>query len=133
MSRRRAGGSGCRTAPPTRPAGARFRQAWDAALDYALHRLEQAALSRALHGVPRPIFYKGEQVGEWRDYDERLTLFLLHNRRRARFGKWTRHLPDEPPSQVREDIELDGRLDGIEFMDTFLVEAGDDHPSRVEE
>ena len=48
------------------PAGARFREAWDAALDYALHRLEQAALSRALQGVPRPVFYKGEQVGEWR-------------------------------------------------------------------
>jgi hypothetical protein len=42
-----------------------FREAWDAALDYALHRLEQAALSRALHGVPRPVFHKGEQVGEW--------------------------------------------------------------------
>jgi hypothetical protein len=63
-----------------RPRGFAFRQAWDAALDYALNRLEQAALSRALNGVPRPVFYKGEQVGEWREYDERLTIFLLRNR-----------------------------------------------------
>ena len=54
--------------------GCLFREAWDAALDYALHRLEQAALSRALNGVARPVFHKGEQVGEWRDYDERLTI-----------------------------------------------------------
>ncbi|MCH8615766.1 hypothetical protein LZ016_06585 [Sphingomonas sp. SM33] len=115
------------------PRGAPFRQAWDAALDYALHRLEQAALSRALNGVPRPIFYKGEQVGEWREYDERLTLFLLHNRRRARFGKWTRQLPDDPPSQVEEDVELDGRLDRIEFMDTFVSHVEGGNASRVEE
>lgn len=67
-----------------RPCGASFRRAWDAALDYALHRLEQAALSRALNGVPRPVFYKGEQVGEWREYDERLTMFLLRFRRARR-------------------------------------------------
>ena len=115
------------------PRGAPFRQAWDAALDYALHRLEQAALSRALHGVPRPIFYKGEQVGEWREYDERLTLFLLNNRRRARFGKWIRQLPDDPPSQIDEDIELDGRIDGIEFLAEYVSQEDEDGSSRVEE
>ena len=45
-----------------RPEGAMFREAWDAALDYGLHRLEQAALSRAPNGVTRPIFRAGEQV-----------------------------------------------------------------------
>ncbi len=49
-----------------RPAGAAFRRAWDAAMHYSAHRLDQAAFSRSLKGVPRPIFYKGEQVGEWR-------------------------------------------------------------------
>ncbi|MEO7634756.1 MAG: hypothetical protein ABIS38_03795, partial [Sphingomicrobium sp.] len=29
----------------------------------------------------RPIFYKGEQVGEWRHFDERLTVYLLATRR----------------------------------------------------
>ena len=113
--------------------GGPFRQAWDAALDYAIHRLEQAALSRALNGVPRPVFYKGEKVGEWRDYDERLTLFLLANRRRARFGKWARQLPDVPPSQAEEDVDLAGRLDRIEFMDEFMTSIGEHASSRVEE
>ena len=96
--------------------GALFREAWDAALDYALHRLEQAALSRALHGVPRPIFHKGEQVGEWRDYDERLTMFLLKNRRPARFGKWMdRLLPPLVPLQDEADDRLDTRLTLIDI------------------
>src|SRR5437868_15119514 len=47
-----------------RPNAQAFRLAWNAALDCSMHRLEEAALSRAIHGVPRPIFYKGEQVGE---------------------------------------------------------------------
>jgi hypothetical protein len=40
-----------------------------------------------LNGVGHPAFHKGEQVGEWRDYDERLTMFLLKTAA-PRFGKW---------------------------------------------
>ena len=69
-----------------RPSAYAFRDAWDAALDYALNRLEQTAVGRAIHGTARPLFYKGEQVGEWRHHDERLTMFLLRYRRAARFG-----------------------------------------------
>jgi hypothetical protein len=67
---------------------AQFRRAWDAALDDSLCQLEQAALGRALNGVAVPIFHKGEQIGERREYDERLTMFLLRSRRPQRFGKW---------------------------------------------
>ena len=65
-----------------------FRLAWDAALDYAIRRLSDAAFSRALHGVSRPVFYKGEQVGERRHYDEKLTMFLLRYRDPLRYGRW---------------------------------------------
>ena len=67
-----------------RPCGRAFAKAWDIALDYQLDRVEQGAVERSINGVPRPIFYKGEQVGEWRHYDERLTMFLLRNRRPQR-------------------------------------------------
>ncbi len=80
-----------------------FRAAWDAALDMGVHRLEQAALGRALNGVPRPVFYKGEQVGEWREYDERLTMFLLRYRRPHRFGaSLDRLLTPKCPLRSRE-------------------------------
>lgn len=113
-----------------RPCGAPFRDAWDAALDYSLYRLEQAARSRALNGVPRPIFYKGEQVGEWRDYDERLTMCLLRSRRPARYGKWLdRVLAPEPFAQEESDDRLDIAIEAIEAID----EDADDSRTGVEE
>jgi len=65
-----------------------FRQAWDIALDYAIRNLTDAAFGRALHGVARPVFYKGEQIGERLYYDERLTQFLLRYRDPVRYGAW---------------------------------------------
>lgn len=65
-----------------------FRLAWDAALDNAVARLRDAALSRAINGVPIPIFHAGEQIGERRHFDERLTMFLLRYRDPTRFGKF---------------------------------------------
>lgn len=71
-----------------RPEAQAFRLAWDAALDFGVRRLADAALSRAIHGVARPIFYQGQQVGERRYYDERLTQFILRRRDPVRFGDW---------------------------------------------
>lgn len=65
-----------------------FRQAWDVALDYAVTRLADAMMGRALHGVAVPIFYQGEQIGERRRYDERLGMFILRARAPERYGKW---------------------------------------------
>src|SRR3546814_3115826 len=45
-------------------------------------------LSRAVHGVARPVFYRGEQIGERRYFDERLTQFILRRRDPVRFGDW---------------------------------------------
>lgn len=70
------------------PAASAFRQAWDIALDYAIRRLGDAALARALHGVARPVYYKGEQIGERRYFDEKLTMFLLRTRDPVRYGRW---------------------------------------------
>ncbi|MFL6751996.1 MAG: hypothetical protein ACJ8FL_02045 [Sphingomicrobium sp.] len=108
-----------------RPCGRAFRDAWDAALDCGYAEVEEAAMERSKKGVARPIFFKGEQVGEWRDFDERLTMFLLRFRRRHRFGPEADSLPRaptgipgrDPDAQIPFDpeAELDGCLDGIEF------------------
>jgi hypothetical protein len=71
-----------------RPEAQAFRLAWDAALDMGVRRLADAALSRAVHGVARPVFYRGEQIGERRYFDERLTQFILRRRDPVRFGDW---------------------------------------------
>jgi hypothetical protein len=65
-----------------------FRLAWRAAKDVMVERLDDAAMSRAINGVPIPIFHNGEQVGERRHFDERLTMFLLRYRDPVRYGRW---------------------------------------------
>ena len=67
-------------------AAAGFRRAFDAALDCGGPMVESGAWERSIKGVARPIFYRGKQVGEYRHYDERLTMFLLRYRRGQRFG-----------------------------------------------
>ena len=69
-----------------RPEAHAFRHAWDAAIDCGMRRLVDAALARAVHGVPVPIFYKGEQVGERREYPERLAMFLMRAHDPPRFA-----------------------------------------------
>ena len=100
-----------------RPCGMSFRNGWDAAIDCNMPELEQAAIERSKNGVVRPIFYKGEQVGEWRHFDERLTMFLLRSRRPERYGKWIEHLPGPDLDEYDEDpaIRLDGPLTQLEF------------------
>ena len=99
-----------------RPCGGDFRRAWDAAVDCCIARVEQQAVSRSINGVSRPIFHKGEQVGEWRHYDERLTMFFLRSRRPQRYGKWLEQMlapkPD-PYDHPDPAIRLDGYLDEI--------------------
>lgn len=72
-----------------------FRLAWDAALDVGVRRLGDAVLSRAVHGVSRPIFYQGEQVGERIYYPDRLAMWILRLRDPERFGAW-RETPQRP-------------------------------------
>lgn len=99
-----------------------FRLAWDMALDHAIQRLSDAAYSRAIHGVAQPVFYKGEQIGERRKYDERLTMFLLRYRDPLRYGAWldtcrAERAPDAATielSKVMQQVEADAyaRYDG---------------------
>ena len=87
-----------------RESAAAFRRGWEAALDCALRVVEDQAWSRAVNGVPRPVFYQGEQVGEYRHYDERLTMFLLRYRRPHRYCD----VPKLPPLIVPDCEEEEG-------------------------
>ena len=119
-----------------RPSGVHFRRAWQAAVDYALHLVEESAHRRARDGVARPIFHGGEKVGEYRHYDERLTMFLLRTYRPERYGR-IRQVAEPRRDEFGEDmgwedpgITLDGGLSGIEFLarDVPPDEGDDDEP-----
>ena len=62
-----------------RPDSVAFRNAWDAALDFAVSALEAAIFSRAVHGVPVPHYYKGELIGEHRHYNDQLAMFIMRH------------------------------------------------------
>jgi len=72
--------------------GEPFDIAWEAAFQHGYDALAEAALERALHGVEVPVYHKGEQVGSYRRFDERLTAFLLarrNSRGAQRLGRYT--------------------------------------------
>ena len=69
-----------------RPEAQGFRIAWDAALDFAIRRLSDEVMSRALNGEVVPHYYKGELVGEHRRYDNKLAMFLLRYRDPLRYA-----------------------------------------------
>jgi hypothetical protein len=96
-----------------------FRAAWDAALDHAIQLLADRAFSRAIHGISRPVFYKGELVGERLYYDERLTMFMLRCRDPPRFGRWRdRMRVDVPPDGVAQHLhELIEQVDEHAWCD----------------
>ena len=94
-----------------RPCGESFRRGWDAAVDCNMPDVERAAIERSRNGVARPIFYKGQQVGEWRHHDERLTMFLLRSRRPERYGKWIERMPSSELDEEDHVEEAASRLD----------------------
>ena len=106
------------------PRAAGFRRGFDAALDSAISMaVEGGAWERAVKGVPRPIFYRGEQVGEYRHFDERLTMFLLRYRRPDRYGA---HLDRFQPPPVRHPPGWeDEGIDPDEAIGTLDYHLGD--------
>ena len=120
-----------------RPCGAAFARAWDLALDCQMPELEQAAFHRARYGVPRPIFYKGEQVGEYRHFDERLTMFMLRSRRPKRYGKWAEQAPHREPPYEPEPIPCvypdEGELQAMNLDDCLeqIAIIGPEEPGNL--
>ena len=105
----------------TRKKAGSFRAAWDAALDHAIQRLSDAAFSRAINGVTRPVFYKGELIGERTYFDERLTMFMLRYRDPARYGRWR--------DQMRVDVPPDG---AAQHLGDLILRVADDAWSEQE-
>lgn len=83
-----------------------FRAAWAAALDHGVQNLADIAIDRAIEGVSVPVFWRGEQVGEKRWYNDRLLMFILKHHLPVRYG--TKPLPEgtkHPDTRAREAAE----------------------------
>lgn len=91
------------------PGAESFAEAWEAALAHGVQNLADIAFERAREGVPVPIFYKGEQCGEKRWYNDRLIMFILRHYMPGKFGKallaGTRN-PDLTPVKAAENCPV---------------------------
>lgn len=67
------------------PGAESFRQAWEAALQLGVQRIEDVAMERALHGVEVPVYSYGKLIGQRTVYNDRLLMFMLRNRAPERF------------------------------------------------
>lgn len=69
-----------------RPGAEGFAEAWDAALERGVQRLEDCAMERALQGTPTPIVSGGKMLGTWDKPDNTLLRFLLSQRMPQKYG-----------------------------------------------
>jgi len=100
-----------------RQRSAEFRAAWQTALREGYARLELMMLERAMHGVEKPVFHAGKQVGTYREYPDRNSMTLLTAHRGSVLGAVTTKEKPSDPAEVRQRIldklaEMHRRLHG---------------------
>jgi len=72
-----------------RKANPSFNEAFLEAQEYAMNMLEGEARRRAFNGTPKPVFYKGKQVGAIMEYSDQLLMFLLRAGRPEKYREKT--------------------------------------------
>lgn len=117
----------------TEARGWEFARAWDAAIDHGYHQLREVAFQRALEGVARPVYHKGEQVDTRIVHNDRLLMFLLtHTAKRQVKGPtdfaWAMISLAKPPTDATAVEKaalaaLDARMDA--YLETKQVEGRD--------
>jgi hypothetical protein len=79
----------------------RFAADWTETENAMLDMLEAKVIQRAIKGVKRGRYYKGEKIGADRFFSDQLALFLLRARRPAIYGPQT---ADDAPEESAADI-----------------------------
>lgn len=100
---------------------ASFAAAWDAALKTGMAQLVDIAMDRAINGIAVPRFYKGEQVGEARWFDNKLLMFMMRHTSPQMFGRFA---ADEALSRQSEQEQARAeavRLDQLTRAEALLA------------
>ncbi len=117
-----------RTVYDWREADAAFADRWDEALEEGIDLLEAEVHRRAFEGVERPVYYKGERVGEWRHYSDALATFLLRAHRPEKY----RDAPkagasaeeDKAEEKTEEELEYERKAQAYrKMMEEIWAEA----------
>ncbi|KKN74258.1 hypothetical protein LCGC14_0391970 [marine sediment metagenome] len=82
---------------------AEFAQKWDDALQIAFDDMELAAHRRAVDGVDHPVYYQGDRVDTFKEYSDRLLMFLLKAARPDKFNDRLVHGVDSSIKELQQD------------------------------
>lgn len=105
-----------------RPGAEGFAAAWEAAIDRGVARLEDCLLARALEGEERPIVSAGKLLGTWRHFDNRLAMFLLRQRRPARWGEADAYAALRPGHPVYERLRAEWLARDVEDEEEIIAQ-----------
>ena len=107
------------------PGAESFNAAWDAAVHHGVQNLADIAMERAVEGVAVPVYWKGEQVGEKRWYNDRLLMFMLRHHLPGKFGDLKRLPPGGAPGheQALADTRAEAAADPEGEAAAALAEA----------
>lgn len=97
---------------------AEYAEAFEEAVEHAADRLEQEARRRAVEGVAKPVWYKGEQCGVVQEYSDLLLIFLLKGVR-----------PEKYKDRVNQEIT--GRHGGPIEVRTKYAQCSDEELDRL--
>jgi hypothetical protein len=125
-----------------------FAAAWSEAVETATDLIEEEALQRARHGVEKPIFYRGQQIGTVTTWNDKLLMFLLQRRRpmapparpkaeaKPRTQRWGEMVPDIEERYAAamkrlEDHEAEKAAEAAAEMETPVPPAPDDDAAEA--
>lgn len=86
----RAAGIGRQTAYKWREDDAEFAEAWQAAVDEAVDKLEREAWRRGVEGIEKPVTYQGEITATYLEYSDRMLELLIKAHRPEKYVERTK-------------------------------------------
>jgi hypothetical protein len=101
-----------------------FAADWDAAIAEALDDLEDALIQRAKHGIEKPVYFGGKQVGTVRTYSDALGMFLLKARRPEVYAR----LRADASPDADEMTEEEAKAEVLRRLDRLAASVGGDAP-----
>lgn len=103
----------------------KFKEQVAEAVEISTQKMEAEAHRRAVRGVKKPVFYRGEEVGQIDEYSDGLLMFLLRSRRPDVYGdkvKISGNLNHEGEIRIVEATDWYGNSDRLP-AETFAPHA----------
>lgn len=80
-----------------------FKRRWEDSIDYYEDMLLQEVDRRGRRGVKKPVYYKGEVVGDIMEYSDTLLMFQLKSMRPKKYGDQKKKKKKKTEKQVKEN------------------------------